>query len=292
MRLVGQLALTAKEYSLRSIPNLIEVKPVFDGTIMFKWLINLFRKIKMADFSTLDNSPEPLPSSGTSTDPNALNLTNPDSVLSGTNRGTQFVGSATLQIDSTKDLITVHGLGNQTSSIVRLGQVSNGFLGFAVNDGKNDTMFAGQDDTGTTVVKVAKTGFDVKTATSSQLIFNSSQDTFKIVDIVTIPLTFTLNVSAGSFGLISVPHNLSFTPAYNAYITIDPFLASLTDVGTVNISNPFTIFGLTGTTMLPEVYGSVTVDATNINFEILTRQVGSATLVNSAKVYLLQETAN
>lgn len=138
---------------------------------------------------------------------------------------------------------------------------------------------------------VSQPGVDVTMANADQLIFNSEQDTFKIVKIVPVDLSFTLSASAGTFGLVQVPHNLTFTPAYDAYITIDPVFASLTDVGTVNITNPFTIFGLSGTTMQPEVYGSVTVDDTNINFEIITRVVGTDTLNNSALVYLLQETS-
>lgn len=47
----------------------------------------------MAEFATMNSDDQSIPFNGSSTDENALGLTNPDSVLSGTNRGQQRINS-------------------------------------------------------------------------------------------------------------------------------------------------------------------------------------------------------
>lgn len=136
-----------------------------------------------------------------------------------------------------------------------------------INDASNNHVaLAGKDSTGTVVFKVAKPGFNAITATNDQLIFNSSQNMFKIVKAGTI----TVVVSGGT-GTTVVPHGLGYASAYDAYLT-----------------------GLAGGAIFKmPYYGSVTslgvfyVDTTNI-----TASVTAADGTYTVKYYLMQETAN
>lgn len=66
---------------------------------------------------------------------------------------------------------------------------------------------------------VAQPGIDVRTATDAQLSFNSQQDTFKIVEkgSATIP-SFTIGSGGTNVALITIPHNLPFTPLVDVYV--------------------------------------------------------------------------
>lgn len=225
-----------------------------------------------------------------STDPNALGLTNPDSILSGINRGTQMIGSPSLNIDSTTNLITVKPPSATGTRILRLGVIATGFLGLAINNGTVDTMFAGQDSSGNTVIKIAKAGFDAKTATSDQLIFNSSQNVFKIATSFTINNNFSITGTTFQSFLVTQPHGLSFTPAYMSYITLD---SNLTLAGTAPsrfASSPAVVEGSIGGNISIFTYAVVTVDSTNIYFQIDVAHYAAVSVTNSVKVYLLQET--
>jgi hypothetical protein len=143
---------------------------------------------------------------------------------------------------------------------------------------------------GTYGMLVSKVGFDVRTATGTNLVFNSNQDIFKIVSKVSMNLSIVTTGTGTAVGSTSTPHNLSYTPAYMAFITIDSALAALSSTGTTNGPNPFIISPATSGGAKINALFSVTVDATNINFGGQLSVGGSATYSNSATVYLLQET--
>jgi hypothetical protein len=158
------------------------------------------------EFSTLDGLDDTVSSAPVTVPENALELSNPDSALSGQSRGTQNIGGGpNLQFDAPSALIRVRETAVNSPNVLRLGQVDKGFLGMSVNTGTLDTMFAGRDSSGRTVVKIAKDGFDAKTATDDQLIFNSSQNIFKIVkkDTGTIP---AFSIAAGGSAVLAIPH--------------------------------------------------------------------------------------
>lgn len=99
-------------------------------------------------------------------------------------------------------------------------QTKNGRL--LGNDGNSNVGLFGFDSAGHMVVKVAKTGFDATTATGNDLIFNSSQDIFKVVQTDNIIIPGTGNQSpfaTGSTG-ITVPHNLGYIPAFQAFVFV------------------------------------------------------------------------
>lgn len=74
------------------------------------------------------------------------------------------------------------------------------------------------------VMKVSKEGFDALTASNEDLIFNSSQNIFKIVDsdTVTAPVaTATMTASTMAYGsaTTTIPHGLSYAPNVIGVVT-------------------------------------------------------------------------
>ncbi len=145
---------------------------------------------------------------------------------------------------------------------------------------------------------VAKSGYDVTQATDAEMIFNSNQDVFKIIDKVSIStsINYVYGTSSTYFNSTSVAHGLTFLPSYNAFITIPTAIANLTNTTSVsNISNP--ALGIILLNNQPAIVwiAQVGVNSTDI---VLYFQIGSqSTLANGtytidAVVYLLQETAN
>lgn len=77
---------------------------------------------------------------------------------------------------------------------------------------------------GTSRIKVAKTGFDVTTATNDQLAFNSSQNTLKVVASGLIDITTPFPVITGPVNqsyqtiVTSIAHGLGYTPVVLTYL--------------------------------------------------------------------------
>lgn len=163
------------------------------------------------------------------------------------------------------------------------------------NDGSNNIGLFGFDSTGAMVVKVAKTGYDADTAANANLVFNSSQNMFKIVNTYTLTNNVVLDGTGYYTQVATQAHGLGFTPSYQAFISIDSFYEGLASGLTTNGPNPFLVSAIDSTHTYVKNIGlfQVSVDATNIKFSayIVVGGTGS-TLVHSAKVYLLQETAN
>lgn len=219
----------------------------------------------------------------------SLDLTNPDSILSGTNRGTQFVGSSTLQVDSTHNIINISDPTTIGGGVLKLGVVATGgYLGLVVSDGKNDILFAGREADGSIVVKVAKTGFDAKTASGNNLIFNSGQDIFKIVQkgSTTITVPTPSGVGASIIGDL-IPHNQTHRPTIIANITS----SSTGTGGTGNTPTPWTSFSGTGN--LQFIADFNTIDDTNFQFYV--QWITSTTQFSGIwtfTYYILQESFN
>lgn len=94
------------------------------------------------------------------------------------------------------------------------------------------SVFIGIDGSGQSVVKVSKQGIDVTTANNTQLAFNSSQDTLKVVStgVTTISPSFsahgasttgtdqaTVHVDLTSLNLTSPPSILAYVQMNNYY---------------------------------------------------------------------------
>lgn len=178
--------------------------------------------------------------------------------------------------------VQMNPMGHATSSISPRAQGTQG-AGKVVtkdskiiaNDGLNNIGLFGFDDAGNMVVKVAKPGFDANSATDDQLIFNSGQDVFKIVEkgSSSIP-SFTVGTGQTRVSLVTIPHGLSFTPIVDLYVSGSILNLSLGLIASSYIPLPVFIsqgaiqyyFLATSTSYYPLtiIYG---VDATNIYVE-------------------------
>ncbi len=133
---------------------------------------------------------------------------------------------------------------------------------------------------GTTALKVAQPDIEVGTATNAQLIFNSSQNVFKIAFSGTT--TIAARASAGTT-TTTVTHNLGFIPgvlAYQVYSgTYYPLPTSILRLDTGAIQQMIDVENITSTT---------------IDFVIQISAVSTPTTspTITIKYYLLQETAN
>ena len=81
----------------------------------------------------------------------------------------------------------------------------------AQESGVNKAVFGFLDESDTFGLKVAKEGYNVLTATDDQLIFNSTQNVFKIVQKGTASLTIPAVTGATTFQT-TINHNLGYTP--------------------------------------------------------------------------------
>lgn len=165
----------------------------------------------------------------------------------------------------------------------------------AGNDGKPQVLLGPQATFGNGFF-VAKPGIDV-TATSnpSDFIFNSGQNTFKIVQTgyITMPSVTSLN-SASSFGTgftqsNSIAHNLGYTPAVIAFRQegdlTSPIFSPLPRTG---------IWQCTGTGYVQYSYRiTVTSDSVYAIAEVFSySDTGVVIPSNQVKYFLLQESAN
>lgn len=151
-----------------------------------------------------------------------------------------------------------------------------------VSNGLTDVMLAGVDDSGEIVIKIAKPGFDVKTAANDELIFNSAQNVLKVV--ASGVANFTVPDPAGSLNdqVVTIPHGLPSPPAVLAYI---PVLRDDTIVGIFWTPLPYT--------NSVDLFASAVSDETNVYIteSMLTGGTWGTTSLN-IRYYILQETAN
>jgi hypothetical protein len=164
-----------------------------------------------------------------------------------------------------------------------------------VNNGTDMLGLFGPDSTGEVVVKIAKAGYDAATAADDQLVFNSGQNTFKIIDTISATFPNTGSAAPSSPGPSSgrssantqVPHNYGFVPAFLAYGG---------DSG-VNFQQPQISSGVFSTTGMYVAIFKIT--ATSTYFDLRSEIVcygpygGSVSATGpTIKIYVLQETAN
>lgn len=155
-----------------------------------------------------------------------------------------------------------------------------------VFDGSFNKALFGRDGSGNFVVKIAQDGFDVLTATSAQLIFNSANNIFKIVKSATIDLG-TSTVVSGTANTATVAHGLSSAPLAIAFGTV-------TDVtnGTRTVPLPHytlgTTSGISSTVRVVVASLTISTDATNINFSLRGNAIDTSATV---RYYIIQETA-
>jgi len=176
--------------------------------------------------------------------------------------------------------------------VIKLGLQSDGSYAFMFSDSTVPRLLMDADS-----MKISQSGVDVKTATNSQLIFNSSQNMFKIVATGTTTITGGSSASTnGSYSKI-VAHNLGHTPIVMAYAV--GYGSSLQPLPTV-ISASFRQHTITTPNddffMAVDQWARSGADGTNVTFSIdwANANYPTAYVVSDLviKYYLLQETAN
>ena len=155
----------------------------------------------------------------------------------------------------------------------------------AQQDGDNKAVFGFLESTNKFGLKVAKAGYDVLTATDSQLIFNSEQNVFKIVQTGTTSVTVPAGYSDSVPYTASVAHGLGVAPAILAYVqstsaAIGGAQGSPLPV-IVNTSFPFAYAGLV----------DCSVTTTTVVFTVAGTVAGQLNGIWTFRYYLLQETA-
>lgn len=144
------------------------------------------------------------------------------------------------------------------------------------------------------VLRVAKDGFDATTTTNDNLIFNSENNVFKIVQSGTATIAVPTPFTSGSTLTAAVAHNLGIKPAFTAFVDIPIGDGSASLQGKLT-SVPATLLALAGTPGSVTIRAVADVDTTNINFRVENTAGVGITGVNGNwvfKYYLLQETAN
>jgi len=175
--------------------------------------------------------------------------------------------------------------------IVSINNGSKGNAGFTVYD-KNGLPLAlfGQYPDGSIALKVAKSGKDVTTAATGDLIFSSANNIFKIVQVGTINIPIT--TAGGLFQATPVAHGLGYQPAMTAFLTFTPGGPS-----TRAQLLPYVIDAIGGTTVTYKGSVQAAVDATYVYANASIDASVAAVVFSGApslpiKYYLMAETAS
>jgi len=168
---------------------------------------------------------------------------------------------------------------------------------FIANDGTtNKALFGYQPGLEKWGLFVTQDGFDVTTETDvNNFIFNSGQDTFKIVDSGTASIApFTTSDGTENSGSVTITHNLGYVPAFFAFKqgTSGQYLGNWNGsrllAYTFGTGHALNINGIE--------YQTTTITTTSITFTdkvTLSQNGGSFTTPTyNIKYFLLQETAN
>ena len=178
--------------------------------------------------------------------------------------------------------------------VITQGQLDDQAFGLRVLDtsGVNIAQF-GRFPDGSTALKIAKSGYDVTSALNDQLIFNSSQNIFKIVSSGTaITTNATATAAAANFAsgstTVTIAHGLSFIPTVIAFIQDTDYTPNRFR------SLPWTTYANVSGTVCNWITYSVDADASNIY--LLSSCVATGGTANTGnktiKFFLLQESAN
>lgn len=161
--------------------------------------------------------------------------------------------------------------------IIKLSKNDDNFIFF---DGDKYRMVVGFDENNDPVVKISKPGFNVLEATDDQLIFNSSQNVFKIVDSGNTSLNAVVPVAGDSVQKI-IPHNLGYAPIPLVFIQLPG--------GYRQLPAP-TGYHASGGDILFNSWVSAVTDADNLYIDFAGGSAANYGTWNF-KYYLLQETA-
>ena len=150
-----------------------------------------------------------------------------------------------------------------------------------VNDGTVNRVSLGLLSDGSYGLKVSPENVDVLTADDSELIFNSSQNVFKIVLTDTVTLT---RGASDDFQAVTYDHNLGYVPAMIAFL----------DYTGAKMPLPQTYINQTSG-IVNEIIKVQDIGTSQVVFEAIAPTAGSrygSAQTYTIRFYLLQETAN
>lgn len=157
----------------------------------------------------------------------------------------------------------------------------------AINNNVNKAVFGFLED-GSFGFKVAPDGTDVLTASDSELIFNSSQNVFKIV----AKLTRDFSISTGGTGAVnsfSLTHDLGYEPLTFGSLNIT---SSSGGPATGISSMPYTLPAINSTVNAGVIAASIVVSQVTTSQVFFTWVLWpNASIVGTITLYVLQETA-
>lgn len=214
---------------------------------------------------------------------NSLTLNDATFYINDQNTGTSIQGSS--------GNITYYD--EQGNLVVQEGILPNGATGIRMVD-KNNIGIAqfGRNKDGSTTLKIAKSGYEVSTALDTQLIFNSAQDIFKIVQTGTVNFT---SPKANTSTTQALPHGLSYIPICIAFLR-NGNNGQISFTGSRMLPCHIQLFVDNTSTISVQFrdWLSVTTDATNINFTYYNAQAGPGAFDVTLTIdyYILQETAS
>lgn len=141
------------------------------------------------------------------------------------------------------------------------------------------------DVDGNPILKIAKDGFDATTATNDELIFNSTQNVFKIVDTGTIPISHAH--SANSALTTSQAHGQSGRPTIVCFANdlVAPGVG-----GSPSYQMPFLYPAVSGGNLVISTLLQAYTDGTNLT--VYTWSANATTITANIKYYILQESAS
>lgn len=179
-------------------------------------------------------------------------------------------------------------ISGQLGDTLQIGDIGlNGSeAGIELKQGSARTMIIGEDSKGNQVVKIAKSGFDAKTARDDQLAFNSEQNVLKVVksDVGTV----TSNGAPTNWATIH--HGLGYAPVPLVFLN-NVSLSPIADHA--NIPLP-TYGGLSVDTVGQQVkfktWIHAVADADNL-YVVMFNSLGTAQALDF-RYYLLQESAS
>lgn len=208
-----------------------------------------------------------------------LERTLPRQISTGSLRGTQTITGSLLVNDPTSN-----------NTVINISGVDQNILVSNPTDKIPQIVLAKQSD-GRYGMKVAPPGINVLEASDSQLIFNSNQNVFKIVEKLSNDFGFISSAGASTQD-VRITHNLGYIPAYLAFATntvINPYISTPS-----TLSIPMSVYSV-----LSGVAGFVSaayIEATSataneVNFQVGVYTSAGMTISGTIVVYFLQETA-
>jgi len=170
-------------------------------------------------------------------------------------------------------------------------QSKNRIIGVDSNEDIRLLISAQDDDF---AMKISRDGYDATVASDEELIFNSSNNLFKIVGSNTVSMVVPDPFLSGASVEQVIPHGLGFAPAYVGYVQIPLGDGSLVGQGQLT-QLPGMLITNTGTAGRISVFATMSVDESSVTLKVVNTLAVNLSLLGSPwvfKYYLMQETAN